>query len=579
MKNRVAILGGGVAGMSAAHELADRGFKVQVYEYREVPGGKARSVPVPGSGKSGRRDLPGEHGFRFFPGFYRHLPDTMKRIPYRSNRRGVFDNLVPTSRIEFARPGYPPLILLPRLPHSLSDLRMLFSGFSLARSEFGVTLDDLEFFSERLWQILTSCEERRLDEYERTGWWYFVRAEERSKAYQDLLGVGLTRSLVAAQAKRASTKTVGDIGLQLIFNLLEPGVNSDRVLNGPTNDVWIQPWLEYLERRGVEYHRGVRVEALHCQGRTIREATVSKNGRTYNVEADYYIAAMPLEVMGALLTPKMLAADPILEGMQKLIAQNALAWMNGIQFYLKEDVPLVHGHQIFLDSPWALTSLSQAQFWPGFDLRDYGDGTVRGIISVDISDWEAEGINQKCADDCTHEEIAEEVWAQLKQGLNTAGAEVLRDDMRHSWFVDPDIVAGDYPPHKETNLEPLLVNLAGTWDLRPNAHTGISNLFLASDYVRTHTDLATMEGANEAARRAVNCVIDEAGARASYCRVWRLHEPDLLAPWRAEDRIRYRKGLPWDGKLLDLRPTASDSGLMALVDRMFPPRAERSARR
>ena len=36
---------------------------------------------MPGSGAGGRADLPAEHGFRFFPGFYRHLPDTMRRIP------------------------------------------------------------------------------------------------------------------------------------------------------------------------------------------------------------------------------------------------------------------------------------------------------------------------------------------------------------------------------------------------------------------------------------------------------------------------------------------------------------------
>src|SRR5688572_1007650 len=64
----VAILGGGVAGLSAAHELADRGFAVTVYE-RKALGGKARSIPVPGSGTGGRPDLPAEHGFRFFPGF------------------------------------------------------------------------------------------------------------------------------------------------------------------------------------------------------------------------------------------------------------------------------------------------------------------------------------------------------------------------------------------------------------------------------------------------------------------------------------------------------------------------------
>src|SRR5439155_3858467 len=68
--SRVIVIGGGVAGMTAAHELAGRGFDVVVYELRPIPGGKARSMDaIPGTG--GRRALPGEHGFRFFPGFYK----------------------------------------------------------------------------------------------------------------------------------------------------------------------------------------------------------------------------------------------------------------------------------------------------------------------------------------------------------------------------------------------------------------------------------------------------------------------------------------------------------------------------
>ena len=46
MPTRVIILGGGVAGMSAAHELIERGFEVVVLERGEIAGGKARSVPV-----------------------------------------------------------------------------------------------------------------------------------------------------------------------------------------------------------------------------------------------------------------------------------------------------------------------------------------------------------------------------------------------------------------------------------------------------------------------------------------------------------------------------------------------------
>ena len=69
---RVAVLGGGMAGLTAAHELAERGFEVHVYEPVQL-GGKARSIGVPGSAAGGRRMLPGEHGFRFFPGFYLSL--------------------------------------------------------------------------------------------------------------------------------------------------------------------------------------------------------------------------------------------------------------------------------------------------------------------------------------------------------------------------------------------------------------------------------------------------------------------------------------------------------------------------
>ena len=35
----VAVLGGGVGGLSVAHELAERGFQVHVYERRAIFGG------------------------------------------------------------------------------------------------------------------------------------------------------------------------------------------------------------------------------------------------------------------------------------------------------------------------------------------------------------------------------------------------------------------------------------------------------------------------------------------------------------------------------------------------------------
>ncbi len=57
-----------------------------------------------------------------------------------------------------------------------------------------------------------------------------------------------------------------------------------------------------------------------------------------------------------------------------------------------------------------------------------------------------------------------------------------------------------------------------------------------------------MEGANEAARRAVNAILERSGSHRPRCRIWNLHEPDALAPLRAYDRARYQAGLPWDDR-------------------------------
>jgi uncharacterized protein with NAD-binding domain and iron-sulfur cluster len=216
--------------------------------------------------------------------------------------------------------------------------------------------------------------------------------------------------------------------------------------------------------------------------------------------------------------------------------------MNGIVFYLTRDVPLVHGHTIIIDSPWALTAISQRQFWPDVDFSKFGGGEVQGVLSVDISDWTTDGVyaaKGKPANACSKQEIADEVWGQLKASLNAA-TEVLSDDILFDWFLDPDIVAPN-PKSADTNLEPLLVNTKGSWSFRPEAALPeVPNLFLASDYVRTYTDLATMEGANEAGRRAVNAILDAAGSDAERCRLWKLREPGgPFALARLADRLAY----------------------------------------
>ncbi|EHN08953.1 Phytoene desaturase [Patulibacter medicamentivorans] len=541
---RVAVLGGGMAGLAAAHELAERGFQVTVYE-RNALGGKARSIPVAGTGRGGRRDLPGEHGFRFFPGFYHHVPDTMRRIPFPGNPGGVRDNLVAATGGKFLRNGdradAGPFGLIPDPVGMLTPdgLRRQLTDWL---SGYGIPPHELVFFVERLLVFLTSCDARRFGQWEHVSWWDFIRAEGKSQEYKTVAAAGMTRNVVAAKETVASTRTIGNMAEAFLMTMMNRGNDGalDRVLDLPTNEAWIDPWVAHLQRLGVRFEVGQAVDRLEVGGGRVTAAwSHDARRRRYRIDADWFVCAMPVERARKLWSPEVLAVDPSLKQMDELFAD----WMVGIQYFLKRKVDITRGHITFIDAPWALTGLTQGQFWNSRDFgRDYGDGTAVDALSIDISNWDAPGILYgKPAKRCTPDQIAREVWAQIK--AHGTAAKLLPDDIVHSWFLDPGIVWNP-KTGANRNVTPLLVNTVGSWDKRPTARTKLPNLFLAGDYVQTNIDLATMEGANESGRAAVNALLETADSSATPARTYTLYRAPEFELLKGVDQILHSAGAP-----------------------------------
>ncbi|MFB4309340.1 FAD-dependent oxidoreductase [Actinomadura sp. GTD37] len=542
-KRRVAVLGGGMSGLAAAHELVERGFEVTVFERRAL-GGKARSIPVKGTGRGGRRDLQGEHGFRFFPGFYRNVPDTMRRIPVPGNANGVHDNMFPLTSTRIARNGGRSDIITP-------DFSGAGGGFDLAALQETLTgvveqagaipPDELALFVNRFVVYLTSSDERRLGQWENVPWWEYVRAEGRSRDYQAIVARFLTRGLVAVKEEVASTKTVGAMGQAFVLSGIGLGTDGGlaRMLNAPTNEAWIDPWVDYLRGRGVRFEVGQTAEALETAAGRIRSVRlVDAAGTRRSAEADWFISAMPVERARALLSPAVLALDPSLETLKDLRTE----WMNGLQFFLRRTPDGIGQEVNFMDSPWQITAVLQSRLWDRDIPRDYGDGSVVDCLSLDISDWDTPGIRYgRPAKRCSPAQIAAEAWAQMKDHLEDTGRSVLPDDLLHSWFLDPAI-SWNPATGRNANDDPLMVNTVGSWKNRPRPRTRVPNLFMAGDYVRTGVDLATMEGANESGRAAVNALLDAAGSPAGQVPVWPLYQPPELDGLKDLDARRYRAG-------------------------------------
>ncbi|MEU5879660.1 FAD-dependent oxidoreductase [Spirillospora sp. NPDC047279] len=541
-KRNVVVLGGGMSGLTVAHELAERGFTVTVIE-RKALGGKARSMPVPGTGAGGRRDLPGEHGFRFFPGFYRHVPDTMRRIPVAGNANGVHDNMIDLTSTRVSRNGGRADIIVPEFtaPGGGLDLDLIRETITgLVQQVAALPPDELLLFVNRFLVYVTSSDERRLGQWENLPWWEYVRAEGKSRDYQAIVARFLTRGLVAVKEEVASTKTVGSMGQAFLLSGIGLGTDGGlaRMLNAPTNEAWIDPWVTLLKSLGVRFAVGQTVESLETSSGSVTAVVVTDaSGTRRRVEADWFVSAVPVERAGPLLAP-LATLDPAFTRLKNLRTE----WMNGLQFFLRRTPAGLAQEISFMDSPWQITAVVQSKLWDRDFTRDYGDGAVADCLSLDISDWDSPGIvYRKPAKECTPAQVAEEAWAQMKDHMEDTGRSVLPDDVLHSWFLDPAI-AWDPAARRNANHEPLMVNTVGSWADRPATRTKVPNLFLAGDYVRTNMDLATMEGANESGRAAANALLDAAGSTASPVQMWTLYQPPELDGLKRLDADRYRAG-------------------------------------
>ena len=580
-KATVVVIGGGVAGLTAAHELKERGFQVIVYERGTVLGGKARSLVLADKDLVERdkalTGVPAEHGFRFFPGFYQHVIDTMSRIPIVGDpNRRVSQNLVAVNQAAYARPQkpfFPFPTRVPRLPNEwLEGLKALWGTHGM-----GLSPPEVAFAAYKLGNALSMCDARRMAELEGISWWDYMRADDMSPLYRAVVVNGLTQNFVAMKAKISSTKSVINILARLLNDFFEGG-GIDRILNGPTSEVWIDHWVALLRspadgQTPVTFHTGTKVQSLLFDETSSRiTGLLLESGEKVEDPAAQYIMAAPVEAAVSIFQrgPGMILEHaPSL----KLLNHIQVNWMSGVMFYTKTDVTMTPGHVVYLESPWALTSISQNQFWPR-KVAQYGVGAVKGIVSSIISDWTAPGnggvLSRPAKEAASAAEVAREALAQMRAHCDAIPEIDLSEENVIAHYLDADIIfnqqareqmsglmpAMEFYRRKEavqhllkpaTNLEPLFINTINSWSYRPTEQTGIANLFLGSDYVRTNTDLATMEGANEAGRRAVNAVLDAVGSRKRRCKIFTFREPMLFAPLRKADEVLFGLGAPHPG--------------------------------
>jgi uncharacterized protein with NAD-binding domain and iron-sulfur cluster len=550
--------------------------------------------------------VPGEHGYRFFPSFYSHMFDTMQRIPIpeastdtplipgtvlqADSSRSVFDNLKPGSTLEMAfqpQRGERRAFQMTRGPaQSLEVVRRLIANLL---EKAGYRGADLARVSTRYLEYLTSCPERRQEEYESQTWAKFLELETTGdRPYSSYFASSMqlsAQALVAMSARKSDARTVGSVSMQLVLDQLRTTPCVDGILNGPTTTALFAPWQTYLESLGVTFTQASLV-GFEGKGMAVRpvfgrleDSTKEKQWQPAAVDpADFYVMTLPVHDFQGLFDDKTpppfsyddrvdkegllkanagclsldkpstrIALGESLDDISKYLKFQGVAevskepdagpfrYMCGIQFFFGANVKLVEGHSICVDSPWGVSFLSQMQYWQ--DRQRGGDG-IQAVISAVFTRFQAEAAGRdgkaKEAIDCSPDELAERVWLQIQSTWDVGRLGRLPEP--DYYYLDVNLVFDDKDGKKNwTNQQPYLVNDLGTWPKRGGARTTdgdyeygiqLGHTVFAGAFMRTTTRLNTMEAANESARRAVNAILDADGSDVPRCQLWNMEDDE-----------------------------------------------------
>jgi biotin carboxyl carrier protein len=278
--------------------------------------------------------VPGDHGYRFFPAYYRHIFDLMKRTPIL-DRRGV-----ETARTAFDQLALPPPVAVALKDtdhfkyvgrHRMESIEELKRGLEVFLRDMKLQERDLQRYQAQLIKFLTSCPERRRS-YEELSWLHFadarkewegpssdIEAKGYSKRAEKLLRE-VSQALIAMAAEETDALTHGTTSTQLLLDYLKPPANqTDLTLNGPTSLAWLRPWKRYLRRQGVRFFVGSlqrfwwncdeEETSLQPIVRAPDDRTVpwrEERGYTYRSHQseerpDFYVLALPYEQISDLV--------------------------------------------------------------------------------------------------------------------------------------------------------------------------------------------------------------------------------------------------------------------------------------
>ena len=453
-KKKVLVIGGGLAGLTAAKRLVDRGFQVRVLEKRPIFGGKV----------SAWKDHEGdwvESGTHCFFGAYDVLYDLMKEI-------GTYESVLwKEHRLTYTLDGGhsftfdtwelpSPLHLLPAIVKNgyfkfgeMASFSKSLIPLALKKDKYPPTQDHLTFAQ---W-----AEQRKF-----------------GKRLMDKMFRPMALALKFIPPEVISAKIILDV-TETFYRIPESSCMG--FLKGSPQEYLHQPLVDYSTKRGAQFQIDSPVDELLFDGRKILGVQL----RTGEIlDADYYVSALPIHNLRKIMPASLKRSDRFFSNLEHL-----------------EGVPVI-SVQIWYDQE--ITNIDNVLFSPDGVIPVYANllrttpdyRTLRGEAFENGTRFEFCVAPARDLMGLTNDEIVQRVDRSVRANFpkESQGAKILKSTVVRI----PESV---YAP------------LPGMEQYRPTQVTPVSNLFLAGGFSQ-QLYYDSMGGAVMSANLAVDGIVREA---------------------------------------------------------------------
>jgi len=307
---------------------------------------------------------------------------------------------------------------------------------------------------------------------------------------------------------------------------------------GPTSDVWIEPWVQYLKKNGVDILTNTELLKINYKKNNICSVEVRQNGMINKITAKEYILSInPFNTLDVLKNSKMNCLYDKFKSLTDNTKSKQISFRIGINKQIK--YPIDNIAFVMNDSEFNITWYPQEKLWKK-------KPNIKSLWSGTIIDFEKDGkIYNTNAEHLDNDKLKEEIIYQILRSnsfrkliYDNNGFYIKKEDIEYieiwyEWSFNNGI--------QEQKNKKWLNNIYNE-KYRPLQITEYTNLFLSGAHTKTTTNIWSMEGAIESGKITANYILDK--YNKSNIQHYKHEDPFYIKLIQSVDNILYNLYLP-----------------------------------